>query len=249
VDAVNTPVLGRDNQLTGGEELVRKMRSVMRLQCSTAMQADIAPAEPLAAAAPDTGIHVPLVVIGASTGGPQALEKVLLGLKRPLPFSIVVVQHLDPLFVPGLAEWLNQETGLTVQLIREGDPPAVGTVHLASTSDHVVVRGGGRLSYVKEPQQHVYRPSVDVFFASLLRHRVPAGVAVLLTGMGRDGATGLKSLQEAGWKTIAQDQETSIVWGMPGAAANLGAADRVLPADQIGPAITAAASCLCGSQR
>ena len=248
VDAVNTPVLGRDNQVAGGEEMIRKMRTVMRLQRCTSEQADVAPAEP-SVAPPDTDIHVPLVVIGASTGGPQALETVLAGLKRPLPYSVVVVQHLDPQFVPGLAEWLNQETRLTVEPIREGDPPTAGTVHLASTPDHLVIGGGGRLRYVKQPAQHVHRPSVDVFFASLLQHRVRPGVAVLLTGMGRDGAAGLKSLHEAGWKTVVQDQETSIIWGMPGAAANLGAADWVLPIDKIGPAITSAVSSSCAAQQ
>ncbi len=237
VDAVNTPVLGRDQQVTGGDELIRKIRNVMRLQGAGAVQPPLGRPPAVDAGGPPPAVDVPLVVIGASTGGPQALGKVLARLAPPLPFAVVVVQHLDPLFVPGLAEWLQRETGLPVQLIREGDRPAAGTVQLASTADHLVIGATGQFGYVREPASQVFRPSVDVFFASLRQHRVRPGVAVLLTGMGRDGAAGLKSLREAGWQTVVQDQATSIIWGMPGAAVGLDAVDQVLPVDQIGPVI------------
>ncbi len=237
VDAVNTPVLGRDQRVSGGEELIRKVRNVMRLQAAAAVEAPPGCSATVAASGRPFPVHVPLVVIGASTGGPQALGQVLTRLSPPLSFAVVVVQHLDPLFVPGLAEWLQQETGLPFQLIRQGDRPLAGTVHLASTTDHLVIGADGQFRYVREPATQVFRPSVDVFFTSLGQHRVRPGVAVLLTGMGRDGAAGLKSLREAGWQTIVQDQATSVIWGMPGAAADLDAADQVLPVHQIGPAI------------
>jgi two-component system response regulator WspF len=117
-----------------------------------------------------------------------------------------------------------------------------GTVHVACTADHVRVNAEGRLVYTREPIECAHRPSVDVFFESLLHARVKPGVAVLLTGMGRDGAWGMKTLREAGWDTIVQDEATSVIWGMPGAAVQLQAAKRILPIDRIGPALRAIAA-------
>lgn len=239
LDAVNTPVIGRDGNIAGGDELIRKIRAIVRLQCGKAAGLEVAaPASPVSAPQSSSG-GVPMLAIGASTGGPQALATMLAGLARPLDFSVVVVQHLDKLFVPGLVEWLANETKTSVQQIEAGQRPAVGTIHVACTSDHLVLNAAGAFQYVREPACHVYRPSVDVFFDSLLRARARPGVALLLTGMGRDGAAGMKALHEAGWKTIAQNKASSIVWGMPGAAVQLCAADQVLPLDRIGPAASA----------
>jgi chemotaxis response regulator CheB len=147
------------------------------------------------------------------------------------------VQHLDKLFVNGLAQWLAKETGLDVQLAQAGQQPASGTVRVACTADHMILDSQGNVAYVPEPADCPYRPSVDVFFGSLLRAPVVPGAAALLTGMGRDGAVGLKALRDSGWETIAQDEGTSVVWGMPRAAIRADAARRVLPIHQIGPVI------------
>ena len=128
---------------------------------------------------------------------------------------------------------------MDVRVAEACDQVEPGKVYVACTCDHIVLHGHGRLAYVREPEKAVHRPSVDVFFESLLRAPVRPGVAVLLTGMGRDGALGMQALKEAGWETIAQDQETSVIWGMPGAAVRLGAAKQVLPVDQIGNAVRA----------
>jgi two-component system response regulator WspF len=236
IDAVNTPVLGVGGSLQGAEDLIRKMRLVMKLG------GQVRPYPPCAAAAaPRTAAAAAascrLVAIGASTGGPQALRQVCSALSAPLAYALLVVQHLDTIFVPGFAQWLAKETGLPVQLVEAGRPPVAGAVSVACTNDHLVLDAQGRLQYVAEPRGCVHRPSVDVFFGSLLRAPVSAGAAVLLTGMGQDGAHGLKGLRDAGWETIAQDEGTSVVWGMPGSAVRLGAANRVLPAAAIGPAI------------
>ena len=238
LDAVNTPVLGRDAGVSGGDELIRKIRSVMCLQRGGPAAFEVAMPSSTVSARPRSHGDVPLLAIGASTGGPQALATVL-GKLGPLPgFAVVIVQHLDPLFIPGLAEWLGHTTKMSVQPIEAGQRPQAGTIQLACTPDHLVLTSEGVFQYVRQPVDYVYRPSVDVFFESLLKARVQSGVALLLTGMGRDGAVGMKALNEAGWKTIAQDQETSIVWGMPGRAVQLHAADQVLPVDRIGPAIS-----------
>ena len=126
---------------------------------------------------------------------------------------------------------------MTVRVIESCELLQPGTVYLACTDDHLILNTYGRLTYVRQPDDAIHRPSVDVFFESLLRAPVRPGTAILLTGMGRDGAAGLKSLREAGWVTIAQDQATSVVWGMPGAVAKAGLAAEILPLNSIGPTI------------
>jgi chemotaxis response regulator CheB len=174
-----------------------------------------------------------LVAIGASAGGPAALSVVLGGLTRTLPAGIVVVQHLGEDFTVGVAEWLRRSTELDVRVAREGDRPAAGTVLVAGGNDHLIFKASGRLGYTPEPRDKIYRPSVDVFFESVCRLWRGAAVGVLLTGMGRDGALGLQALRAKGHHTIAQDQATSAVYGMPKAAAALNAAVDILPLDGI----------------
>jgi two-component system response regulator WspF len=183
------------------------------------------------------GVLPPLVVVGASTGGPEALRKVLAGLPNPLSYALIAVQHLGEIFVPGLAVWLAKETGLNVSVVTPSQKPIAGHVYIACTSDHLILNASGNMAYVRQPETCIHRPSVDVFFVSLLAAPVTPGTAVLLTGMGSDGAEGLKSLCGAGWETIAQDEASSVVWGMPRAAARIGAVKQVLPVDQIGAAI------------
>jgi two-component system response regulator WspF len=136
-----------------------------------------------------------------------------------------------------------------VEIAGDGDAPRAERVILAATADHVVLDGTGRLHYTPEPLDHPYRPSVDVFFSSPVEARAAPGVAVLLTGMGRDGAAGLVGLRSAGWHTVAQDKATSVVWGMPGAAVEIGAAVETLPVDGIGAAIATRMPARCGETR
>ena len=238
LDAVNTPVLGRDGSIAGADELLKKIRNIVLLRQGKAPGLKVAQPAAIDTSRRSLEGSAPILAIGASTGGPQALATVLRGLGGTLNYSVVIVQHLDRYFVPGLVEWLKCETKRSLQQIEPGQRPQTGTFHVACTSDHLVLTSAGVFQYVREPVDHVYRPSVDVFFDSLLKARVRPGVALLLTGMGRDGAAGMKALRHSGWKTIAQDQATSVVWGMPGAAVQMQAADRVLPVDQIGPAIS-----------
>lgn len=176
-----------------------------------------------------------LVAIGASAGGPAALAALLGALPADFPAPIVLVQHLDAQFVPGLANWLSQYTTLTVRPAREGDRPEPGTVLIAATGDHLVLKEDGRLGYRSEPRDYVYRPSVDVFFESVADWWQGELAAILLTGMGRDGARGLKILRDKKYLTIAQDKATSAVYGMPKAAAAIGAAAEILPLAAIAP--------------
>jgi two-component system response regulator WspF len=183
-----------------------------------------------------------LIAIGASAGGPAALSVVLGGLPRTLPAGIVVVQHLGEDFTVGVAEWLRRSTELDVRVAREGDRPAAGTVLVAGGNDHLIFKAGARLGYSPEPREKIYRPSIDVFFESVCRLWRGTAVGVLLTGMGRDGAQGLRAMRAHGHHTIAQDEATSAVYGMPKAAAALNAAVDILPLDRIAGRITEAAT-------
>ena len=176
-----------------------------------------------------------LVAIGASAGGPGALARILASLPGDFPAAVVIVQHVDARFAPDLAHWLDQLTPLRVRLAHEGDRPQAGTVLLARGEHHLVFGSSTRLTYTRIPLESVYRPSIDVFFKSLRRHWHGEAVGVLLTGMGRDGAEGLRALRERGCPTVAQDAATSAVYGMPRAAAELQAAGEILPLNRIGP--------------
>jgi two-component system response regulator WspF len=176
-----------------------------------------------------------LFAIGTSAGGPAALAEMLGVFPVGAPAAFVVIQHLDRNFAPSLADWLGGQISMPVRLAREGDVPEPGVVLLPSREDHLVLNPQGALFYTAEPKDYVYRPSIDAFFASVADQWKGNAAGILLTGMGRDGAQGLKKMRDAGFPTIAQDQKTSAVYGMPKAAAQIGAAERILPLPEIGP--------------
>lgn len=234
LDAVATPVSGPGGGLHGGEELLRKI-TVMGKLIAFAGRETATATPPGHRIVP---VHPPrLVALGASTGGPNALAIILRGLPKNLEAAVVIIQHLDVQFAPALVEWLGNQTDLPVSLIRENLMPEAGEVYVAGTNDHLVIGADLTFRYTAEPIEHPYRPSVDEFFLSLDRHWPRPGVACLLTGMGRDGAQGLLALHQAGWKTIAQDEETCIVYGMPRAAVEAGAVAHLLPIEDISVAI------------
>lgn len=242
LDAIDTPQLGPRGEVSGAAVLLHKIELIGRLVGKPARPArqrePRGPGASRANAAPVEPSLDPLVVIGASTGGPQALAEVLGRLSPRLEAGIVIVQHVDAAFAPGLGQWLAEQARRPVTLIAEGHPPAVGEVLLSVTDDHLVLDADRRLRYSPEPRSACYRPSVDVFFDSVARNWSRPGVAVLLTGMFHDGARGMLALHRQGWRTIAQDESSSIVWGMPRAAIELGAADEILHVDRIADGIT-----------
>jgi two-component system response regulator WspF len=234
-DVVNTPVLGSDGQVEGGATLLDKIAILGKLLTPEPLQELRRPTRPMAYA---PACHLPpLVAIGASTGGPAALACVLSGLPAHFPAAVVIIQHVDVQFAAGLADWLQAQTALPVRLAQEGCQLEVGSVWLAGTNDHMVLTPQHTLSYTAEPRDSPYRPSVDVFFKSLIKngpaHWPVRAAGVLLTGMGRDGAEGLGVLRRAGWYTMAQDQASSVIYGMPKAAAEVGAAMQILSLEAI----------------
>ncbi len=174
-----------------------------------------------------------LIAIGASTGGPAALSKILANIAPLDSVAIVIVQHIDASFADTLAQWLGEQVLFPVRTIKEGSLVSPGCIHLAKSNDHVLLDKSSRFRYAAEPLDYPYRPSVDVFFESVAANWKGSAMGVLLTGMGCDGAKGLLTLRQAGQLTIAQDQASSVVYGMPRAAAELGAAKSILSLDAI----------------
>lgn len=227
IDAISLPNLHEPAALAG-EALLRRIRQIELIsRPSGATGPERPPPGP-------AGRRPPLIAIGSSTGGPRALADCLAGLPADLPAALVVAQHIEAQFAAGLASWLDQQIPLPVRLAQEGEPPQPGVVLLAGTNDHLVLTRSGQLHYSPEPREEPYRPSVNALFRSLVQAGQPPGQAVLLTGMGRDGADGLLELRQAGWFTVAQSAASCAVYGMPRAAVEQGAACEQLDPAAIG---------------
>lgn len=226
LDAVNTPVLARGHEMEGAQPLIQKLRTVARLALPRRAPRALAAAHHPARMADRS--RVPVVAIGASTGGPQALAEVLSQLPSNFPAAVLVVQHVDEQFAPGLAEWLQHHCALPVALARQDEPLAPGAVWIANGREHLTY-SAGVARYTPVPRRTVHTPSIDVLFGSLALPHLAPRIGLLLTGMGRDGAEGLLAMRNSGAYTIAQDEATSVVYGMPRAAAELNAAREILP--------------------
>ncbi len=237
-DAVCTPVLGDAPPEKAGAALLAKLANVEKIRARLAGRFET----PMNVARPAGGAVVersplPLVAIGASTGGPQALRTVLSQWPKDFSAGVLIAQHISAAFAPSLVAWLSDGCQLNVRAAAERDRPQAGVVLVAATDDHLVLRHDGTLGYTPEPRDNPFRPSVDVLFESLARQWRRPSVAVLLTGIGRDGAKGLLELRRAGWHTVSQDEDTSIVYGMPQAARDLGAAAEILPIHKIAASV------------
>jgi len=235
LDAVNTPVLGPDGSLHGARELLAKMETIGRLIGRGPGPRPAAAGPRAAREALEQRMH--LVVIGASTGGPTALAEILSQIPENLSAAFVLIQHVDVQFASDFAKWLDGRTHLHVRPAVPGCRPEVGTAWLAATNDHLIMASDLSLDYSRDPVECFYRPSVDVFLKCVAASWPATGVAALLTGMGRDGAEGMLCLKKLGWFTIAQDEDTSVVYGMPKAAKELGAVEEVLPLPRIASAV------------
>ena len=183
-----------------------------------------------------------VIAIGASTGGPSAVLEILRALPPHFALPLLLVLHINEPFAAAFAEWLDGQTGLRVSYAVDGQllSSAAGRVVMAPPDVHLVARNG-HLRLTRDPERHSCRPSIDALFESLAADCGASVAACLLTGMGRDGAAGLLEIRRAGGLTIAQDELTSVVYGMPREAVLVGAAQRVLPLGEIGPAIAALA--------
>lgn len=228
----------RDDDPAWADRLISAVRMVARIKVIThphgrlaAGRAPLPPLERAAVARPTS-----LIAIGASTGGPGALVQILSALPGDYALPIVIVLHIDASYANRLADWLSGQTNRAVRLASPG-PIAPGTV-VAPAGRHLVV-AGGELTFSMAPERHHCRPSIDVLFESVAAELGGRATGCLLTGMGRDGARGLLAIRRAGGETIAQDEATSVVYGMPREAVACGAAHHVLPLGEIGPHLKA----------
>lgn len=231
LDAIDTPIFSVAQRNPSGRALLTKIEMVRKLIG--------APLESPANAPVVSGLAERrwLFAFGSSAGGPTALLESLKGFPANTGAAFIAVSHLDEHLATGLATWLDGQLNLPVRLARDGDIPEPGVVLLPARDDHLVLTPKGELAYTKDPADYVYRPSIDALFNSIAAHWRGTAAGVLLTGMGRDGAQGLKKMRDAGFVTFAQDKDTCAVYGMPKAAVDLNAAARVLPPAQIGEAL------------
>lgn len=234
LDVVMTPAITVSHDPKAEKDLYKKIETIAKL-----IGKMIPPTPPQAKVlktgeklSPDIKIP-PLVVIGSSTGGPFALSKILSEFPANTPCAFVVIQHVDQQFASGFAEWLGNQIKIPVRIATDGDSIRGGQVLVAGKNDHLVMVSGGLLRYTPIPEEVPYRPSADVFFQSIAQHWPQPGVAIILTGMGNDGARGMKTLFEKGWLTIAQHQSSCVVYGMPKAAIELGGVRQTLLLEKI----------------
>lgn len=251
VDVLEKPT-GDDVDAAWERRFIASVKLVAKIKVITHPRARLAPATRVAATAPVRSVATPIasalssarqysiLACGASTGGPAAIVDILRALPMVLRVPMLFALHIDEPFSAPFADWLDAQSPHRVALAhdRQSVDELAGKVVMAPPGQHLIV-SGGRLRLTGDPPRHSCRPSIDVLFESLAIERGSAVLACLLTGMGRDGAAGLLSIRRAGGFTIAQDEATSVVYGMPREAALLGAAERILPLPQIGPEIAA----------
>jgi|SRR5580658_5193479 two-component system chemotaxis response regulator CheB len=238
------------------QKLVSRVKLIARIRVITHLRAKLSspprdPRTPVEAVARAWASGCAVIAMGASTGGPAAILEILSSLPASFPLPILVVLHIGEAFATALADWLDGLCAMSVSYAKDGEPlPASGRgrVILAPPDRHLVLQAG-RLRLTEAPERHSCRPSVDELFESIARDLGARGAGCLLTGMGKDGAAGLLAIRRAGGATIAQDEKTSVVFGMPREAILLGAAERVLSIRDITLEIRALAAGALGGTR
>lgn len=239
LDVVEKPRVFEDARAELYSELLDRVKLLSKVKVITHVRGRKAAWSDAYPAMKDETPRAPYVVgIGASTGGPSAIAKVL-GQLEGWKGGIVVVQHLSEGFTQGLVQWLDEISPLTVKEAMHGDVIEPGTAYVAPADQHAEIATGERIHLSQRPLVNGHRPSADLLFASMARSLGPRGIGVILTGMGADGAQGLLDLRSAGGRTIAQNEESCLIFGMPRVAIELGAAERVLPLDEIAGALQA----------
>jgi two-component system chemotaxis response regulator CheB len=238
IDVLDKPA-GSETEGAWERELVGAVKIVSRIRPITRPSVRGRPRGLTAAASARRAVSFPgivrdqaaIIAIGASTGGPSAIAKILAQIPSDFPLSILLVIHVAPEYAEGLLQWIAKLSKIPVRVAVDGEPlprPGRGKVIMASPDRHLIV-GEGRLRLTESPERHSCRPSIDVLFESLACECGPRAIACLLTGMGKDGAIGLLAVRQSGGQTVAQDEASSTVFGMPREAIALDAAQVVAP--------------------
>jgi two-component system chemotaxis response regulator CheB len=216
-----------------GREVIRKVKILAKVKVITHIRGRrTSPERPALRVPPKVTGGRSIVAIGSSTGGPSALMTILRPLPARFPLPIVIAQHIAEGFIPGLVDWLNDACAITIEAAEDGHALKPGTAYFAPTGRNLKVSGGA-VHFAAPEKGQLYIPSADTLLASVADTHGAHGIGVLLTGMGADGAVGLKAMRDAGAATIAQDEETSTVFGMPKSAIELGAAEKVLAVQNV----------------
>jgi len=234
-------VQGHMNLLGLADELLAKVRALASVPRERLARAGASLRPAAAPARPDRQADV--IVIGTSTGGPSALQAIIPRLPRALASTILVVQHMPAGFTRSLADRLDQRSALPVREAQDGEALQRGVVLVAPGGLHMKLRKRGTHTRVwldAEPRSSLHRPSVDVLMASVARAYGPRSMGIVLTGMGADGVEGLRAIREAGGRTLAESQETCVIYGMPKAAVEAGVVDRTAPLPRVADEILAA---------
>jgi len=244
VDYIQKPASDISNGIIElGDEIIRKVRTAAkaRIRLATIISQKTAAKSAISEfSRPNVNGRLStatdkIIAIGASTGGTEAITEIITALSESTP-GIVIVQHMPPVFTRSFAERLNSISRLNVKEAQTGDQVLRGSVLIAPGDKHMTIRCNGSAYYAEisdGPMVNFVRPSADILFRSVARYAGKNAVGVILTGMGEDGARGLREMKEAGAYTIAQDEASSVVFGMPKKAIEIGAADRVAPLDEI----------------
>ena len=217
-----------------GRTLIAKIKSLTRVQVKDQSAVRFRYETPIGdLKAPRRKTSDQIVAIVASTGGPKALLQILQRLPESFPCGIVIVQHITSGFLSGLVDWLTKECKIEVKIGEDSEEIRPGVAYIAPDNFHMRVKEGGKISLSDEPASNGHKPSADVLLESVAKTYGKGVRAVILTGMGRDGATGMKTIKQSQGATIAQSEKSCVVFGMPGAAIEMKAIDKVLPLESI----------------
>jgi two-component system chemotaxis response regulator CheB len=228
--------VGHPDHELESSDLVRKLKLMAEVKVVKRWpQPRKAPAAPVPAAmiSAEAPEQPQAVAIGASTGGPVVIQSILAGLSRTFPLPVLIVQHMAPGFTPGFAEWLALSSALPVHIARQGECLLSGHAYIAPDGSHLLIEPGGRIALSAAPPENGLRPAVGALFRSVADVYGKSVIGILLTGMGKDGVQELLLMKQKGAITIAQDQASSVIFGMPGEAVSIGAATYVLSPDSI----------------
>lgn len=217
------------------QELINKIQILSGVKVFTKKRKSSSQIKRLDSVSSKSSLKPEIIVIGASTGGPQAIYELFAQLPGNIPVPIICVQHICLGFLQGFIDWLASGCKLHIQIAKPGDTPKPGTVYFPPEQRHLELNKQGRFICSKSPPLDGHRPSVTVTFKSVAKFYGKTTVGILLTGMGRDGAEGMQCITQAGGLTIAQDEATSAIFGMPKEAIDVGAAKLVLPIHAIAP--------------
>jgi two-component system response regulator WspF len=226
---IEPPAIDDNGDIIGGQ------RVLSRLERLAVLVGELPEKTPVATTT-RSAQRAPILAIGASTGGPLALAKVLSDLPADFEASVLIVQHIESEFSGGLAEWLGSQCRLPVALAERGATPEPGKVYLAGPGGHLVLLPSFQFGRQSAQADELHVPGINALFFSLAQQSIP-GAAAILTGMGDDGVAGMSELHRRGWYTVAQDEGSCVVYGMPRAALEVGAAKQSLALHAIGPTL------------